>query len=102
MLVGFGHGDVGQLHAGQRVPEPIDGSVDAELAAAGPRQYLLDLHAPHPDPVAAWLRGPHQLRIIAGLYGAAVDSTHYLNTGQLDEWFDAVLHVRTITSTQLL
>ncbi|TDC45044.1 erythromycin esterase family protein [Actinomadura sp. KC345] len=102
LLIGFGHGDVSGLHPGQRVPAPMAGSADAELAAAGPDLYLLDLHAPRPGAVAAWLRGPRGLRVIGGIYDAAADSGHYLTTGRLDEWFDAVLHVRTLTPTSLL
>ncbi|WP_326794268.1 hypothetical protein OG946_01115 [Streptomyces sp. NBC_01808] len=39
---------------------------------------------------------------IGGIYDAAADHDHYLTTGPLDEWFDAVVHVRTITPTNLL
>jgi erythromycin esterase len=52
--------------------------------------------------VARWLRGPHRLRIIPGVYDPAADAEHYVTTGALDEWFDALLHVRTITPTTLL
>lgn len=102
LLIGFGQGDLGELHAGQRAPAPMAGSADADLAAAGPDRYLLDLHAPHSDLVTEWLRGPHTLRIIPGIYDPAADAEHYVTTGRLDEWFDAVLHVRTITPTTLL
>lgn len=102
LLIGFGEGDLGDLHAGQRVPAPMAGSADAELTAAGPDRYLLDLHAPRSDLVAQWLRGPHRLRIIPGIYDPAADAEHYVTTGGLDEWFDALLHVRTITPTTLL
>jgi erythromycin esterase len=99
LLIGFGHGDLGELHAGQRAPEPVPGSADTVLAGAGPERYLLDLHGPRSDLVADWLRGPHKLRIIAGIYDAAADAEHYVPAGRLDEWFDALLHVRTITPT---
>jgi erythromycin esterase len=102
LLIGFGEGELGDLHAGLRAPAPMAGSADAELAAAGPDRYLLDLHAPHSDLVAHWLHGPHRLRIIPGIYDPAADAEHYVLTGALDEWFDALLHVRTITPTTLL
>ncbi|TDC84899.1 erythromycin esterase family protein [Actinomadura sp. 7K507] len=102
LLIGFGHGDVSGLHPGQRVPPPMAGSADAELAAAGPDLYALDMHAPRPGAVDEWLRGPRGLRIIGGIYDAAADSDHYLAAGRLDEWFDALLHVRAITPTTLL
>ncbi|MEO3764059.1 erythromycin esterase family protein [Streptomyces sp. B5E4] len=102
LLIAFGQGDVSRLHPGQHVPPPAADSADAVLTAAGPDRYLLDLRMPQPEPVAAWLRGPHRLRGIGGLYDAAADQDHYLTTGPLDEWFDAVVHVRTITPTNLL
>ena len=102
LLIGFGHGDVSGLHPGQRVPAPMAGSADAELSAAGPGLFLLDMHAPRPDAVDGWLRGPRELRGIGGIYDAAADADHYLTTGRLDEWFDALLHVRAITPTALL
>ncbi len=101
LLIEFGGGDLSGLHPGQRAPAAMAGSVDAELAAAGPDRYLLDLHAPHQEPVDDWLRGTHRLRVIGGIYDATADHDHYLTTGPLDEWFDAVLHVRTVGPTTL-
>ncbi|MFI6498086.1 erythromycin esterase family protein [Nonomuraea typhae] len=102
LLIGFAGGDVSGLHPGQRVPAPMAGSADAVLTSAGPERYLLDLRAPRPEPVGEWLRGPHKLRVIGGIYDAADDSGHYLTTGPLDEWFDAVLQVGAVTPTTLL
>jgi erythromycin esterase len=102
LLLGFGEGDVSQLHPGQHVPPPMPGSADAALAASDLNTYLLDLHAPRTQPVTRWLHGPHQLRIVAGIYDAAADTDHYLTTGPLDQWFDAILHVHTITPTKPL
>ncbi|WP_157248289.1 erythromycin esterase family protein [Nonomuraea typhae] len=102
LLIGFAGGDVSGLHPGQWVPAPMAGSADAVLTSAGPERYLLGLRAPRPGPVSEWLRGPHKLRIIGGIYDAADDSGHYLTTGPLDEWFDAVLQVGTVTPTTLL
>jgi erythromycin esterase len=39
--------------------------------------------------------------VIGGIYEAAADRDHYLTTGPLDEWFDVVLHVRTVGPTTL-
>lgn len=102
LLVEFAHGDLGEVHFGQIAPPPEPGSLDAELTGAGPERYLLDLRVPAPAPVAAWLGGPHRLRSIAGIYDATADSEHYLGTGALDEWFDAVVHAGPITPTRLL
>ncbi|OEV05291.1 hypothetical protein AN219_36480 [Streptomyces nanshensis] len=101
LLIGFGAGDISGLHPRQHAPAPMAGSVEAELAAAEPARYLLDLRAPRQDPVDEWLRGTHRLRVIGGIYEAAADHEHYLTTGPLDEWFDAVLHVRTVGPTTL-
>ncbi|MEO3892521.1 erythromycin esterase family protein [Nonomuraea sp. B5E05] len=102
LLIAFARGDVSGLHPGQRAPDPMSGSADAMLAAAGPDRYLLDLRAPRPEPVNDWLRGPHKLRVIGGIYDAEADPEHYLTTGRLDEWFDAVLQVGAVTPTTLL
>jgi erythromycin esterase len=102
LLIAFEQGAVEQLHTGQYVPPPMPGSVDAALATARLDRYLLDLSAPRPDEVTRWLRGPHRLRVVSGVYSAAEDDQHYVGAGPLDEWFDAVLQVRRITSTSLL
>lgn len=101
LLIAFARGDVSGLHPGQVVPDPMPGSADAVLAA-GPDRYLLDLRSPRPEPVNDWLGGPHKLRIISGIYKAEADPEHYLTAGRLDEWFDAVLQVGTVTPTTLL
>ncbi|MGI5213430.1 erythromycin esterase family protein [Plantactinospora sp. CA-290183] len=102
LLIEFGGGDISRLHPGQHAPAAMAGSVNADLAAAEPDRYLLDLHAPRQEPVDDWLRGTHRLRVIGGIYEATADHEHYLTTGPLDEWFDAVLHVRTVGPTTLL
>ncbi|MDT0445337.1 erythromycin esterase family protein [Streptomyces johnsoniae] len=102
LLIAFAQGNVSGLHPGQRVPRPMAESADATLTGAGPDRYLLDLRASRPGPVNDWLRGPHKLRIIGGVYDATADSDHYLTTGRLDEWFDAVLQVGAVTPTTLL
>lgn len=102
LLLTFGFGDLGELHHGQRAPEPRADSLNAVLTATGPECYLLDLRAPDGAAVTAWLRGRHLLRAIGGIYDADADSEHYLRTGPLDEWFDALLHIDTITATTLL
>jgi erythromycin esterase len=102
LLITFGHGDLGDLHQRQRAPEPRPDSLNAALTAAGPQRSLLDLRGRHGGAVTEWLRGPHLLRIIAGIYDSQADSEHYLSVGPLDEWFDAILHTDTITPTTLL
>jgi erythromycin esterase len=102
LLIAFEQGEVGQLHPGQHVPPPMPGSIDAALATVRLDRYLLDLSAPRPAEVTRWLRGPHPLRLVSGIYKATEDHQHYVDAGPLDEWFDAVLHVRRVTSTALL
>lgn len=102
VLTEFAHGDLGDVHFGEVAPPPEPGSLDAELSGAGPERYLLDLRGPAPDRVRAWLQQEHRLRVIGGTYYAKDDSDHYLVTGALDEWFDAVIHTGPITATRLL
>jgi erythromycin esterase len=102
LLIAFDQGDVGQLHPGQHVPPPVPGSIDAALATVRPDRYLLDLSAPRPAEVTGWLRAPRGLRVVSGIYEATEDHQHYVGAGSLDAWFDAVLHVRRVTSTALL
>lgn len=101
MLLGFGHGTLGEVHQGQRVPPPEPGSFDAGLAAADLGHYLLDLRTAPTGPVGDWLRSSRKLRIITGIYEAAADPHHYVMAA-LGEWFDAVVHADTITPTTLL
>ncbi|MBB4932297.1 erythromycin esterase [Lipingzhangella halophila] len=101
VLLGFGHGTLGDVHQGQRVPAPERGSFDAALAAAGLGRYLLDLRTAPAGPVGDWLHSRRGLRVISGVYDAAADPDHY-TIGALGEWFDAVVHVDTITPTTLL
>lgn len=98
MVIGFGSG---AIH-GVEVPEPPADFTDAVLNSASAPRYLLDLRAPRDAAVATWLRGPHKLRVIAGIYDPARDHDHFIAAGALDEWFDLVLRVRTITPTTLL
>lgn len=99
MAIGFGSGTI---HGGVVVPEPPAEFADAVLDSAAAERYLLDLHAPRGAAVAEWLRGPHKLRVIAGIYDPVRDAEHVVAAGALDEWFDVVLRVRSITPTTLV
>ncbi|GAA4919354.1 erythromycin esterase [Stackebrandtia albiflava] len=92
--LGFSHG---RIHQDTVPPPPVD-FVDAVLNA-GPTPYLLDLRAAAPEPVAAWLRRDHKVRIIAGIYHSEEDDGHFVSGGPFSEWFDAVLRVGEITPT---
>ncbi|MEJ3653738.1 erythromycin esterase family protein [Actinomycetes bacterium KLBMP 9759] len=97
VAIGFGHG---RIHDDTVPPAPPE-FVDAVLSEK-PEAYLLDLHAPRPPEVADWLRGPHKMRIIAGIYDSADDAAHHMATGPLDEWFDALVRIPEITPTTTL
>lgn len=99
VAVGFDHGEI---HDGVLVPVPPDDFADSVLGAAEPETYLLDLRAAKPEAVARWLSGDHKLRVIAGVYKPEEDAQHHLSGGPLDEWFDAVLRIRTISPTTML
>ncbi|WP_232665782.1 erythromycin esterase family protein [Pseudonocardia sp. TRM90224] len=94
VAIGFGHG---RIHYDTVPPAPPE-FVDAVLSET-PEPYLLDLHAARPPQVAEWLRGPHKMRIIAGIYDSAHDTEHHMATGPLDEWFDALVRIPEITPT---
>lgn len=100
LLIGFAGGDISGLHDGQHAPPPMPDSVDADLTTAGLERYLLDLRSSRTPQVARWLRGPHRLRIIGGVYDADADAEHYVTTQDLDEWFDAVLQAGVVTPTR--
>lgn len=99
MVIGFGSGSIS---GGVAVPEPPADFADAVLNSAAAERYLLDVRAPRDAAVGDWLRGPHKLRVIAGIYDPAHDAEHFVAAGALDEWFDVVLRVRWITPATLI
>lgn len=88
----FGHGSVPYP-----VPAPPPEFADAVLGAAGMDTYLLDLHAPQPRAVQAWLDAPAKLRLIGPGYNPEYDSAHHMSGGSLADWFDVIVHAREVT-----
>lgn len=81
---------------------PPPGLLDATLGAARTPNYLLDLHAPAPDPIRAWRTGPISKRMILPSYNEGNDGAGYImSVESLHDAFDALLYVRTTTATGL-
>ncbi|WP_162606104.1 erythromycin esterase family protein [Jiangella aurantiaca] len=104
----FDHGDVltgWEVDGGPRVytvPPSSPSFADALLGRARLGDYLIDLRRGGPAEVRERLDGPASLRIMSSAYDSARDE-HYAQ--HLPSWragFDALLHVRTVTATQLV
>lgn len=112
----YGHGYVsvgltfhhGAVNAGWnppkpfRVPEPPRQFADLALGDAGPGSFILDLHAPAPDAVRAWLNAPARMRVIGPSYEPASDADYHMSGGSLAEWFDAIIQIEEATPTHPL
>ncbi|MFD7547732.1 erythromycin esterase family protein [Streptomyces sp. NPDC059816] len=81
------------------VPHPPTEYAEAVLGSAGPDAYLLDLRTGAPPAVRTWLTAPTSTRMIGPGYDPTEDADHHVTGGALTDWFDAVLHVRTVTPT---
>jgi erythromycin esterase len=84
------------------VPPPPASFADSPFGAAGLGAFLLDLHAPAPPPVRAWLSGPATVRLIGPHYDPSDDAAYHLTGGSLAQWFDAIAHVDTVTDVRAL
>lgn len=84
-----------------RVPEPPRQFADRALGGAGPGTFILDLHAPTPDAVQAWLNAPAKLRVIGPSYEPANDADYHMSGGSLAQWFDAIIRLEEVTPTRL-
>lgn len=84
------------------VPSPPADFADAPLGAVGLDAYLLDLHAPAPEPVRAWLDAPARVRLIGPHYDPADDAAYHLAGGSLAQWFDVLVHVQQVTDVRRL
>ncbi|WP_216211306.1 erythromycin esterase family protein [Amycolatopsis aidingensis] len=90
--VTFGNGTVPY-----EVPAPPADYAEHNLLTADLPPYLLDLHAEAPGPVRAWLDAPTKTRLIGPNYDPANDAVYHLSGQALAEWFDAVVHIPTVT-----
>ncbi|MFR9726325.1 erythromycin esterase family protein [Streptomyces sp. MS19] len=97
--LGEAYVSVGLTYHHGRVPEvlgpPGDGLAEAVLGAVGADAYLLGLRAADglPEAVRAWLAGPARVRIV----GPDPAAPLIADGASLREWFDALLHVHTLT-----
>ncbi|MGW7551614.1 erythromycin esterase family protein [Streptomyces rimosus] len=94
----FHHGS-----APMAVPAPPEEFAEATLGRSGlPDAYLWNLHAPSPAAVRQWLTAPVRTRLVGPRYDARDDAAHHLSGGSLAHWFDALVHVRTVSSARFL
>jgi Erythromycin esterase len=85
----FGSGPIPQL-----VPPPPPGSLEARLDPLSHPTVLV-------VPRASGLRGAHTVRIVGPNYEPRDDPRHVM-AGDLERWFDVVLHQKTATSAHFL
>lgn len=71
-------------------------------AGLGGGDYLLDLRADAPETVRAWLSAPALLRAIGPTYDPDRDAAHTMSNGALGGWFDAIVHLETVTPSRKL
>ncbi|MEU2101909.1 erythromycin esterase family protein [Nocardia sp. NPDC019255] len=95
----FHHGNV---RADLAVPAPAAGFADAVLDQPELGDYLLDLRTAPAGAVRSWLHRPARLRLVIGTYRPERDTDHHIAGAGLGDWFDVLLHIRTITPTRSL
>ncbi|MBF4997609.1 erythromycin esterase family protein [Nocardia sp. BSTN01] len=93
----FDHGSTGHTF-----PSPPADFAEAVLGRVDLDVYLLDLRTPAPDSVRTWLTEPAKTRVIGPVYDPENDAAFHLSGGSLGEWFDLVVHHRTVTSIRPL
>lgn len=99
LLIAFEHGEI---HDEEFVPRPLSGTLDAQLTIPTMNQYVLDLTSPRSADIDEWLRGPHRIRIISGIYDPDHDQDHYADFALLDDMFAAIIRIGEITPSKLL
>ena len=84
------------------VPAPPSEFAEWTLGDAGLEDFIVDLHAPAPDEVRAWLSVPARLRVIGPSYEPERDSDYFMSINSLAESFDAIIQLEEVTPTRLL
>lgn len=107
----FDHGEVNSgwglpPFTSRPMPAPRQAPEFAErlFANNGTPRYLLDLRAPAPATVRAWLDAPiERARVIGSICDPGLDPDGYwMAGGSLAEWYDVVIHVNELTPTEIL
>ncbi len=99
VAITFHHGNA---RADLAVPAPPAGFADTVLDQPELGNYLLDLRGAPAGAVRQWLHRPAELRLIIGTYSPDRDADHHISGAGLSDWFDVVVHIRTITPTRSL
>jgi erythromycin esterase len=89
----FDHGTVSG-GPGQTItlPPPDPDWIERPFGTVGAAQFVLDLQAPAPAPVRAWLNAPARTRGLAHLGPGS-----YTTGGSLAQWFDVIVHRQQVT-----
>jgi erythromycin esterase len=98
----FHRGSVDPGSGPLEVPASAEGFTEALLHQAGSGPYLLDLGIDRPDPVQSWLDGPAKLRLVGPWYDPTDDTSFHMTGRSLTHWFDALVHIDTVTATRAL
>ncbi|WP_344882812.1 erythromycin esterase family protein [Nonomuraea antimicrobica] len=84
------------------VPAPPPDFAEAPLGDAGLDSFFLNLHAPGPASVRAWLNTPTRTRLIGPVYDPGDDAAHHLSGGSLAGWMDVIAHHRQVTPVRVI
>ncbi len=79
-----------------QTPTPGTDTYNYALGSVGLPQYMLDLRQVPAGPVNDWVQGPH------GLLNYGVGGEDLEMLGSLQYWFDAIVHIETITPSHVL
>ncbi|WP_330304216.1 MULTISPECIES: erythromycin esterase family protein [unclassified Streptomyces] len=103
---GAGFVSIGLMFQHGRVPYPVPAPppefAETVLGDVGLPAYLLDLRGDAPEGVRNWLGAPARTRLIGPHFHAETSADNFMAGGSLAEWFDAILHVREVTSARFL
>ncbi|MFF7252713.1 erythromycin esterase family protein [Streptomyces microflavus] len=100
----FGRGELATYTGAtpHRVPRPAPPLVESVLEDDTVGDYLLNLRADAPRPVADWLGRTARSRAIGPHHDPDDDTAHHMTGGSLAEWFDILVHRRHVTPARSL
>ncbi|MFB7294672.1 erythromycin esterase family protein [Streptomyces rubiginosohelvolus] len=100
----FGRGELATYTGAppHQVPGAVPPLVESVLEDDAAGDYLLDLRAGTPPPVADWLARTAMSRAIGPRHDPDDDTAHHMTGGSLAEWFDVLVHRRQVTPARPL
>jgi erythromycin esterase-like protein len=88
----FDHGSLYDENAAVTVPPPADEWFEKKFQSVSAEHFTLDLRRPAARPVRDWLSAQAKTR---GFPGGGLAS--HMTGGSLEQWFDLIIHTRTVT-----